>query len=95
MRNRFSLFAIILIVVLSVGFKLDSGNPSIISPNKIYLYDTLLLVSDSVSGLLVYSVADVNHPRFKAGIPLKGNRGMAMKDSIIYANSWGGILEPR
>ena len=95
MRKRFSLFAIVLIVVLSVGFKLDSGKPAIINPINFYLYDTLLLVSDSVSGLLIYSVANEKAPRFKARIPLKGSGGAAMKDSIIYANSWGGILALR
>jgi hypothetical protein len=95
MRKWYSIFSLVLIVVLSVGFKLDSGKPVIEGPNNIYLYDTLLLVSDSVSGLLVYSVAQEKTPRFKARIPLKGNRGMAMKDSIIYVNSWGGILAMR
>jgi hypothetical protein len=95
MNKRFPLFAIFLIVALSVGSKLDSGNSTIVSPHNIYLYDTLLLVSDSINGLLIYSVANEKAPRFKARIPLKGNRGMAMKDSIIYANSWGGILAMR
>ncbi len=95
MRKWYSIFALMLIVVLSVGFKMDSGTPAIVSLNNIYLYDTLLLASDSVNGLLIYSVARDNNPRFKARIPLKGNRGMAMKDSIIYANSWGGILAMR
>jgi hypothetical protein len=95
MRKCYSIFALMLVVMLSVGGKLDSGKPSITSPNNIYLYDSLLLVSDSVNGLLIYSVANDKAPRFKARIPLRGNRGMAMKDSIIYANSWGGILAMR
>lgn len=95
MGKRFSLFAIVLLVVLSVGFKLDSGNSEMVNPINFYLYDTLLLVSDSVNGLLVYSVANEQAPRFKARIPLKGSCGAAMKDSIIYANSWGGILAMR
>jgi hypothetical protein len=95
MRKRYSIFAVILAVMLSVGFRYDTGRPSITNPNNIYRYDTLLLVSDSLNGLLIYSVADEQSPRYRAHIPLKGNRGMAMKDSIIYANSWGGILALR
>jgi hypothetical protein len=95
MKKRFCYFAIILIPLLSTGFKQDSDNPTIINPYSMYLYDTLLVVSDSINGLLIYSVADIQAPRFKAHIPLKGNRGMAMKDSIIFANSWGGILAIR
>jgi hypothetical protein len=81
--------------LLSAGFRYDAGRPSITSPHNIYRYDTLLLVSDSLNGLLVYSVANEKAPRYKTRIPLKGNSGMAMKDSIIYANSWGGILAMR
>jgi hypothetical protein len=92
MRRHTSSFAIALVCALSVGFRLGSDKPSITSPNNVYLYDTLMLVSDSINGLLVYSVADERSPKFKARIPLQGNRGMAMKDSIIYANSWSGIL---
>ena len=95
MKKRYSIFAFFLVGALSVGFRYDADRPAITSPNNIYLYDTLLLVSDSLSGLLIYSVADDQTPRYKARIPLKGNRGMAMKGSIIYANSWGGILALR
>lgn len=95
MRKRFWLFGVVLTAVLSVGYRFDPGRSAITSPNNIYLYDTLLLVSDSLNGLLIYSLADEKAPRFKARIPLKGNRGMAMKDSIIYANSWGAILALR
>jgi hypothetical protein len=93
--KQLPLFAMVLIAALSVGFRFDSGRPMITSPNNVYVYDTLLLVSDSVNGLLIYSVADEQAPRYKARIPLKGNRGMAMKDSIIYANSWNAILALR
>jgi hypothetical protein len=94
-KKRSPVFAIILVAALSIGFRYETGTPSISSPLNFYLYDTLLLVSDSLKGLLVYSVANEQTPRFKARIPLSGNRGMAMKDSIIYANSWGGILAIR
>jgi hypothetical protein len=95
MKKQFSLFGIVLVVVLSVGLKGNSGNPAIINPVNMYIYDTLLLVSDSTCGLLIYSIANDKEPRFKARIPLKGSRGAAMKDSIIYANSWNGILALR
>jgi len=95
MKKRYPVFAVLLVALLSIGSRYDTGVPTITSPLNVYLYDTLLLVSDSLNGLLIYSVADVQAPRFKVRIPLSGNRGMAMKDSIIYANSWGGILAIR
>lgn len=95
MKKYFHLFAIALVVILSIGFKYDTGIPTISTALNVYLRDTLLLVSDSLNGLLIYSVANVQAPRFKTRIPLNGNRGMAMKDSIIYANAWGGILAIR
>jgi hypothetical protein len=95
MKRRHVIFATVLAVVLSAGFRYDAGRSAIINPNNMYLYDTLLLVSDSLNGLLIYSVADEQTPRYRAHIPVRGNHGMAMKDSIIYVNSWGAILAMR
>jgi hypothetical protein len=81
------------IVVCSVGFRYPTSLPA--SFVNIYLNDTLLLAADENSGIRIYSVADRKNPRTIMTIPLLGPRGMAMKDSIIYANSYSGILALR
>jgi hypothetical protein len=87
------LSAIILIAVFSVGFRYQSSG--LIDPVNMYLYDTLLLVADASQGILVYSVKSRSIPLYKMTIPLDGVTGMAMKDSIVYANSYESILALR
>lgn len=85
---------LVLLFVLSVGVKLDTS-PPLVSPANIYLYDSLLLVSYGHKGVHVFSVSDPTNPRRKQTIPIKANSGVAMKDSILYANTYDAILAIR
>jgi hypothetical protein len=78
------------LVFLSVGFRYPYSG--IENPVNMYVNDTLLLVADKVAGIQVYSVRDKQNPRHLAAIPLQGVGGMAMKNSVIYANSGYSIL---
>jgi hypothetical protein len=91
------IFSIVLIGILSIGAKLDDSGSycSVINPVNFYLYDTLLLISDSVAGIHIYSVKDPRSPKFRMRIPLKGNTGIAMKENVVFANSWGSIIAIR
>jgi len=81
------------ILVCSLGFSVPNGNQqSGKNFSNIYLYDTLLLISDSYTGIKIYSVASPTSPQYKNTISLKGNSGMAMKGNMVYANAYGGIL---
>ncbi len=84
----------ILFALIVFGFRSSTPKSEISSnyPLNIYAHDSLLFVSDSVAGILVYSISDIDNPQLKLVIPVKGNSGMAFKDSILYANSWGNIL---
>ncbi len=84
---------LVLLFTLSVGFRMDTS--PLVAPANIYLYDSLLLISDRSTGVHVYSVADSKAPRRKLTIPIQGNSGVAIKDSIIYANSYGSVLAIR
>jgi hypothetical protein len=90
MKKNLRRFAFILIFTISsVGFRyapMPFG-----SLVNIYLADSLLLVADEKYGIYVYSVAATDTPSLKTTIPKSGVRGMAIKDSIIYAGAWDGI----
>lgn len=94
MRIITRIIAILLLASITIGYKTarKTAASALIAPRNIYLYDTLIFVSDSVSGILVYSNANSSRPRLLQSIPIKGNVGMAFKDSILYADSYGSIL---
>ena len=97
MKKAKTVFFISLLGIFSIGSKLDDGARycTVINPVNFYLYDTLLIISDSVAGIHIYSVKNPQAPKFRMRIPLKGNTGIAMKDNVVYANSWGSILAIR
>jgi hypothetical protein len=95
MRFLSRILAIFVLIAVSVGYrnhKTLSAPETITNPRNIYIYDTLLFVSDSASGIFVYSNACTFEPRLLQVIPIRGNGGMAFKDSILYADSYGSIL---
>lgn len=67
----------------------------LVEPSSMYLNEGLLYVSDLGSGIHVYVASTGTAPAYRTTIPLQGNGGIAMKDSIIYANTWGSILALR
>ncbi len=83
-------FGVVLTAILSAGFRYEQMPIGRFS--NIYLYNDLLLISDEHYGIHVYSVADKGNPFLRVQIPLSGNTGCAMKDNVIYANSYDGIL---
>ncbi len=86
------LFSFFFIALFSLGFNNDKNNPYFKEFQNIYLYDSLLLISDISSGIHIYSVSDPSHPKFKKTIYLLGNAGIAMKKDIIFANSYESLL---
>ncbi len=79
---------------LSVGYRLPKKMvfEGLGECENIFLYDTLLLVSDAVNGLIVYSVADASAPEYLQAIPLREHTGVAVVGEVVYANSGGSIL---
>ncbi|MBD3343601.1 MAG: hypothetical protein GF401_00910 [Chitinivibrionales bacterium] len=81
---------LIITALLSTGFR--TADTEIDDAVNIYLSDSIFYVSDAIQGIHVYSVSDPSAPRHKLTIPLVDNSGLAVKDSIIYANSGSSLL---
>ncbi len=87
------IIAIIFTILFSMGYKLpDKGRvSSFIEPSNIYLYDSLLFISDENSGIMIYSVKDLTAPRKMGEILLSGHSGLAVRGNMIYANSYNMV----
>ncbi len=83
--SRIAFFSFIILSTLGFSKRSDTLF------QNIYLYDTLMLASDINSGLKIYSVNDPSNPEHLTTIRLDGNSGSAMKENLIFANSWDGI----
>jgi hypothetical protein len=94
-RNWLILVAVF--ATLSVGLRNPDPAPpqGLISPISMTIQNNRLFVSDRVTGIHVFDVADPVEPFLKMTIPLRGNRGTAIKDDILYANEWGSLLAIR
>ena len=82
---------------LTVGLRDPDPAPprGLIDPVNMTLQNNRLFVSDRATGVHVFDVADPVAPVLKMTIPLRGNRGTAIKDDILYANEWGSLLAIR
>jgi hypothetical protein len=92
--SKTSVLSLVILTVLCLGWKPAKklALSELKSPNNIYLYDTLLFVSDDIEGVCLYSVKDPATPLFKMRIPMQGNTGLAVRDSFIFVNSYNSIL---
>jgi hypothetical protein len=87
-----------ILAVLTCAFSIGFSEPSpkgLVYPVNMTLADDRLFVSDRVTGVHVFDVADPAQPALRMTIPLKGNDGTAIKDDILYASSFGSILALR
>ncbi len=85
---------LLFVILSSLGFttKKRSEQRYFSDIQNVYLYDTLFFISDDYYTIHMYSVANPSSPELKGTIPLVGNSGLAVRDSIIYANSYSAIL---
>lgn len=81
---------IVVLTALSVGFTPPEYD-GITHPISMSLSGDRLFVSDISSGVHVYDVSDPTTPVREVRIPLRGNRGTAAKDDILYADDWGSL----
>ena len=89
-----AVLAVVVLLIFAVGWRLPKklDNGELHAPVNMYIFDTLLFVSDQDSGINIYSIKDSTDPVFKMNIPIRGNGGLAVKDSIVYANSYSSLL---
>jgi hypothetical protein len=65
-----------------------TGSTDIVSPGKIYFKDHTIFINESLKGIHVIDNSDPSSPVFVSFIEIPGNVDMAIKDSILYADSF-------
>lgn len=75
---------------LSIGWRATANPPTdgLVYPVNMTLSDGRLFVSDRHSGVQVFDVTDPTQPAHTLTIPLRGNRGTAVRGDIVYANDY-------
>ena len=95
MPHRFvsRLFLALLLGSFVPGWR--SATPPVFAPFQYPINMTLaedrLYVSDGNTGVQVFDVSDLAAPKKLLQIPLRGNRGSAVKGDIVFANQYGQL----
>jgi len=58
------------------------------NPGKIYFKDNFIFINEKMKGVHVYDVSDPKSPQNKGFIEIPGNIDIAIKDNILYADSY-------
>ena len=58
------------------------------NPGKIYFKDNFIFINEKMKGVHVYDVSNPNNPQNKGFIEIPGNVDIAIKDNILYADSY-------
>lgn len=58
------------------------------NPGKIYFKDQFIFINERLAGVHVYDVSDPKNPVNKGFIEIPGNVDIAIKDNILYADSY-------
>ncbi len=69
-----------------------TGSENITSPGKIYFKDHYIFINESLKGIHVIDNTDPANPVFVSFIEIPGNVDMAVKDSILYADSFTDLV---
>jgi len=64
----------------------------LIKPGKIYFKDQYVLINEIMQGIHVYDVSDPSNPQNKGFIEIPGNVDIAIKDNILYADSYVDLV---
>ena len=62
------------------------------NPGKIYFKDNYIFINEKMKGVHVYDVSDPKNPQNKGFIEIPGNIDMAIKDNILYADSYVDLV---
>lgn len=62
------------------------------NPGKIYFKDQYIFINEKMKGVHVYDVSDPKSPQNKGFIEIPGNVDMAIKDNILYADSYVDLV---
>jgi len=72
---------------LRTSFDVKSGE-ELVMPGKIYFKDQYMYINEYRKGIHVVDLSDPSSPEIKAFIHIPGNVDMAIKDNILYADSY-------
>lgn len=61
-------------------------------PGKIYFKDNYIFINEKMAGVHVYDVSDPKNPQNKGFIEIPGNVDIAIKDNILYADSYVDLV---
>lgn len=61
-------------------------------PGKIYLFNNYLLINDINTGIHIIDNSDPSDPKNVVFIPIPGNVDMAIKNDILYADSYTDLI---
>ena len=62
------------------------------NPGKIYFKDNFIFINEKMKGVHVYDVSDPKNPQNKGFIEIPGNIDIAIKDNILYADSYVDLV---
>ena len=62
------------------------------NPGKIYFKDNFIFINEKMKGVHVYDVSNPNNPQNKGFIEIPGNVDIAIKDNILYADSYVDLV---
>jgi hypothetical protein len=62
------------------------------NPGKIYFKDQYIFINEKMEGVHVYDVSDPANPQNKGFIEITGNVDIAIKDNILYADSYVDLV---
>lgn len=69
-----------------------TGAEDLIKPGKIYFKDQYMYINEYQKGIHVVDLSDAEHPDPKAFIEIPGNVDMAIRNDILYADSFMDLL---
>jgi len=70
----------------------NDNSHSLVKPGKIFLYNSLILINDYESGIHIYDNGNPSSPSHVAFISIPGNVDIAVRDNILYADSYTDIV---
>ena len=62
------------------------------NPGKIYFKDNFIFINEKMKGVHVFDVSDPKNPQNKGFIEIPGNVDIAIKDNILYADSYVDLV---
>jgi hypothetical protein len=65
-----------------------SNSQDIVQPGKIYFKDNYIFINESLKGIHIIDNSNPSSPAFLSFISIPGNVDMAIKDSILFADSF-------